>query len=206
MRDAATLLHQFDALSLGEGNLTAGGNTLAAMALTLANIAPPGSCLVDDEDGTRVPVGMNVLVNGALSGSLINDRVLKVLQELQDNLFAHIRQRLERRKEGEKRITEASAFLGSQEDPAPPTVLDRLGKDDHFNEKHFEAELRTLLRPPANTGVSEITEAPVIFAGIGSVEGLHTAIGFANRGRLLVHVNLSGKKGGALLDRCATSW
>lgn len=199
VRDAAKLLHLFDAVSLGEGNLNAGANTLAAMALTLANIAPPRTCLVDSGDGTRVPVGMNVLVSGALSGSLIKDRAIAPLQSLQDSLFGHIRQRLERRKQGEKRITEASAFLGIQEDPAPPTVLDRLGKDNHFNEKHFEAELRTLLRPPANAGVSEITEAPVMFAGIGSVEGLHTAMGFANRGRLLAHVNVTGIKGGTLL-------
>jgi hypothetical protein len=39
-REAALLLNQFDALALGEGNLTAGTNTLAAMALTIANVSP----------------------------------------------------------------------------------------------------------------------------------------------------------------------
>lgn len=201
VHEAAALLHQFNAVSLGEGNVMAGGNTLAAMALTLANIAPPGSCLVDRDDGSRVPVGMNVMVSGGLSCGLVSDRVLAPLRSVQDNLFAHIRQQVERRKNGEKRTSETSMFLGKEKDPTPPTVLDRLEKDDHFNEKHFEAELRTLLCPPANAGVSEITETPVFFAGIGSKEGLNTATGFANRGRLLAHVTLSGKDDVALLDK-----
>lgn len=201
VRDAAKLLHQFDALSLGEGNLTAGGNTLATMALTLANIAPPGSCLVDGENGTSIPVGVNTLVSGGLSCGLVSDRVLKVLQELQGNLYAHIRQQVERRKKRDKRITEASAFLGKEEDPVPPTVLDRLGKDAYLKEVHFEEELRGLLRAPANAGVSDITDSPVLFAGIGSLDALNTTTGFAHRGRLLAHVNLSGKNDGALLGQ-----
>ena len=201
LQQAAALLHRFNALSLGEGNLMAGGNTLAAMAITLANIAPPDSCLVDGENGTSIPVGVNTLVSGGLSCGLVSDRVLKVLQELQGNLFAHIRQQVERRKKRDKRITEASAFLGKEEDPVPPTVLDRLGKDAYLKEAHFEEELRGLLRAPANAGVSDITDSPVLFAGIGSVDALNTTTGFAHRGRLLAHVNLSGKNAGVLLDK-----
>lgn len=88
LQQGARMLHRFNAMSLGEGDLMAGGNTLAAMAITLANIAPPGSCLVDGENGGSIPVGMNTLVSGGLSCHLISDRVLKVLQELQGNLYA----------------------------------------------------------------------------------------------------------------------
>ena len=201
LQQSAALLHRFNVLSLGEGDLMAGGNTLAAMAITLANIAPPGSCLVDGEDGTSIPVGMNTLVSGGLSCGLVSDRVLKVLQELQGNLYAHIRQQVERRSKKDKRITETSAFLGKEEDPVPPTVLDRLGKDAYFNEQYFEEELRGLLRAPANAGASDITDSPVIFAGIGSVDALNNTTGFAHRGRLLAHVDLSGKSAGTLLNQ-----
>ena len=201
LQQAAELLHRFNAQSLGEDDLIAGGNTLAAMAITIANIARPGSYLVDGENGSQVPVGMNMLVSGSLSCGLIGDGVLKVLQELQGNLFAHIRQQVERRKKMDKRISETSMFLGNKEEPVPPTVLDRLGKNDHFNENYFEEELRALLCPPANASVSDITDSPVIFAGIGSVDALNNAIGFAHRGRLLAHVNLSGKNAGTLLNQ-----
>jgi hypothetical protein len=199
LQRVATLLHRFNTLSLGDGNQMAGGNTLAAMAITLANIAPPGSCLIDQNFGTTISVGMNTLVSGGLSCGLIDDRVLKVLQELQGNLFAHIKQQVERRKKRGSRVSETSMFLGKIEESVLPTVLDQLGKNNHFNEQHFKQELRALLLPPANAGVSEITDSPVVYAGIGSVEALKNITNFAHRGRILAHINLSAKGAAALL-------
>lgn len=199
VQKAALLLHQFDALALGEGNLTAGTNTLAAMALTIANISPPGSCLVDSADGTRIPVGMNVLVHGALSCGMVKDRVLVPCETLQNNVYGHIRQMLEKGKRREKRVTEMGAFLGKEEEKEPPTLLERLKKGAYFNESDFESELRQMLQPPPNPGADEITETPIIFAGIGSADGLAKAMSFANRGRLLIHTTLSAKAGATLL-------
>lgn len=200
MQQAATLLHHFNALSLGEGSLTAGTNTLVAMALTLSNISPPGSCLVDSEDGTRIPVGMNMLVNGALSCCMVKDRVLTVLETLQNNAYRHIRKKLEKAKLRETRVSETGTFLGKDEEEETPTLLDRLKKDAYFNEDHFEEDLRRILRPPTDPSADEITETPVIYAGVGSAAGLTAAINFANRGRLLVRTTLMGKDGAALLD------
>lgn len=199
-QDAALLLHQFNALSLGEGNLNAGANTLAAMALTLANIAPLGSCLTDDDDGMSVSVGANLLVRGASSCSIIDDRVLALLQRLQGNVYAHIRQRLERKKQSEGRISEARMFPNKGEKDRPPTVLDRLEKNEFMTDVSFESEWRSLLRPPLDPEIGEIADAPVFYAGIGSEGGLDSAIGFANKGRLLVHTALTRKADAALLE------
>lgn len=201
IQDAATLLHQFGALTLGEGNLNAGANTLAAMALAIANLAPRGSCLTDD-DGTSVSVGMNLLVRGGLSCAIIDDRVLAVLQKLQDNVYAHIRQRLERGKLSESRISESNLFRNKGEKRrVSTTVLDRLEHTEEFvNEAACEAEWRRLLRPPLDPEFGEITDAPVFFAGIGSEGGLDSAIGFANKGRLLVHATLTRKVDAGLLE------
>jgi len=200
VQEAATLLHQFNALSLGEGNLNAGANTLTAMALTIANLAPPGSCLTDD-DGTSVSVGMNLLVRGAFSCSIIDDRVLAVLQKLQGNVYAHIRQRLERKMQGEGRVSETKLFPNKGEKDRPPTLLDRLEKNEFMTDASFESEWRSLLRSPLDPEIGEITDAPVFFAGIGSEGGLDSAISFANKGRLLVHATLTRKADAALLER-----
>jgi hypothetical protein len=199
LQQAALLLDQFNVASLGEGNLTAGINTLAVMALTIANLSPPGSCLVDDEEGTSIPVGMHVLVNGALSCSLVKDRVLAVVESIQNNLYRHIRLQMVRAKKRENRISETSAFLGKEDEREAPTLLDQLKKGAHFNEVEFEAQLRSILRPPMNPGVDEITDTPVVFAGIGSVDGLTAAMSCANRGRLFIHTTLSEKDGATLL-------
>ena len=100
---AAKLLHQFDARALGEGDLSAGANTLAMMALALANSAPPRSCLADDKEGMRIPVGMGMLVSGSLSCDLLDDRVLAVLHASQNHLYGHIRDWMEKNKIKEHR-------------------------------------------------------------------------------------------------------
>lgn len=199
MRDAATLLHQFNALSLGEGSLNAGANTLTAMALTIANLAPPGSCITDG-DGARVSVGMNLLVHGALSCAIIDDHVLAVLAKLQGNVYGHIRQRLARKKQRQSRVSENTLFPNKGEKDPTPTVLDTLEKNHFINDASFELEWRSLLQPPLDPDIGEITDAPVFFAGIGSTDGLDTAIGFANKGRLLIHANLTRKADVVLLE------
>lgn len=198
-REAALLLQQFNALALGEGSLTAGANTLTAMALTIANLAPPGSCITDGQ-GARVSVGMNLLVHGALSCAIIDDHVLAVLAKLQGNVYGHIRQRLARNKQRQSNVTESSLFHNKGEKDPTPTVLDRLEKNSFINDASFELEWRSLLKPPLDPEMGEITDAPVFFAGIGSADGLDTAIGFANKGRLLVHTNLTRKADAALLE------
>ena len=65
------LLTNFHAASLGEGAPNAGTNLLAAMAVTLANVAPD----------TPARVGTNLLVTGARSaGRLVEEVVTEVGQ------------------------------------------------------------------------------------------------------------------------------
>lgn len=197
--EASEILHRFDALSLGEGNLNAGMNTLTAMALTLANIAPPGSHLLDQNTGTRVTVGMNLLVHGALSGSLINEQVLTPLETLQNNLFDHIRQHVERLEQKKKRPVFNPAFKNSHE-TVWPTALELVEEFAESNDVDFEQELRKLLNPLVCTNASKVSHYPAMFAGIGSAETLDTVIGFANSGRLYAHVHLASEKSVRLLN------
>ena len=59
------LLQVFDAESLGEGDMAAGANVLAAKCISLANSYPPESCLVKDEDSC-LTVGMSCASIGGL--------------------------------------------------------------------------------------------------------------------------------------------
>jgi hypothetical protein len=144
---------------------------------------------------------MNVLVRGALSCGMVQDRVLAAIETRQNNVYRHVRQKLERGKLREKRSTERGELPEPDEEEKPPTLLDRLNKNAHFSEDDFEEELRQILRPPPDTDADEITETPVIYAGIGSADTLANAMNFANRGRLLIHTTLAGKGGAKLLAR-----
>src|SRR6478672_12649474 len=57
------LLQVFNAGSLGEGDLGAGANVLAAKAISLTNLHPPGACLITAE-GNRLQVGMSFAAVG----------------------------------------------------------------------------------------------------------------------------------------------
>ena len=82
-----SLLYIFGVAALGEGDLIAGANTLAAMACAIANVQRPGS-RIEDEDGTGVAVGTSVLVSGGLSTSVIAEKIVSGLGSRQNNYVA----------------------------------------------------------------------------------------------------------------------
>lgn len=83
------LLQLFNAESLGEGDLVAGSNVLAAMSASIANLSAPGAGLVT-RGGNLLPVGMNFAAVGGLTRSLIGGRVLDPIADIQCNLVDHL--------------------------------------------------------------------------------------------------------------------
>lgn len=83
------LLQVFNTESLGEGDLGAGANVLAAMCASIANVNPPGTCLVTEE-GNRLPVGMSFAAAGGLTRSLVDGKVIDLVARFQTNLGDHL--------------------------------------------------------------------------------------------------------------------
>lgn len=79
------LLEYFGAASMGEGNVDAGANALAAMALSLANLADP-KCRAASSNAQRVSLGCSFIASGGLTPSLVSDYVVKNLAATQNNL------------------------------------------------------------------------------------------------------------------------
>ena len=88
------LLASFDTLQLGEGDPAAGANLLAAMAITLANLARPGSGILMP-NGRLLQVGCDLLASGSLATSLILDEVVTPVGRCQANLLAQLERLLE---------------------------------------------------------------------------------------------------------------
>lgn len=79
------LLQFFGAASLGDGNVNAGANTLAAMALTLANLTHPDSRGIGGTSQS-VSLGCSFLATGSLTPALVNDCVVGPVAATQRNL------------------------------------------------------------------------------------------------------------------------
>ena len=86
-RNLHALLNAFDVVHLGEGDVIAGANQLAAMACSLANLERPGSGLLT-RDGQSIAVGTSMLVSGSYSSSLISEKIISGLATRQNNLTA----------------------------------------------------------------------------------------------------------------------
>lgn len=76
------LLHTFDAQRLGEGDMAAGANVLAAMACAIANIHRHGARIALG-DGPSYRIGSSVRAYVPLTSALIVERVSGVLAEYQ---------------------------------------------------------------------------------------------------------------------------
>ena len=95
------LLTAFDARELGEGDETTGINQIAAMAITLANLAHPGSG-IRTTDGRLIPVGCNLLAAGARTTNMVLDDVVRPVGRCQGNLLGHLARLLKSDKEEEE--------------------------------------------------------------------------------------------------------
>ena len=95
-KEASSLHHfliAFDAQTLGEGDAIAGSAVLAASAVTLANLAQPGSGIQTPE-GLLLRVGCNLLASGSLTTNLILDGVVTPVGCCQANLLRQLRRLL----------------------------------------------------------------------------------------------------------------
>jgi hypothetical protein len=185
------LFELFDVTTLGEGDLTAGANTLAAMALSIASCQRPGSGIVG-EDGTRTAVGGGFIVSGALSTSLVAEQVVARLAECQQGLSEQVRAWLD-----QERREEASARKTGRQKEAETTTrtesfIGRQLRLAEMDRSHVADPRSTILTVrPLESGVRELREHPLIFATAGSPQGVLRLLESAHLGRPLIHVALS---------------
>ena len=185
--NSARLLHFFDAETLGDGNVDAGANVLATMAVTISTLQRPGSAVVS-ADGSETKLGCSMLVSGALSASLVNDLVLAPLKHNQDHLFAHVRHW----EEDEKRQREQLARKGREvenepQNPPTPALAEMEGDALRGPDEHLTRSLRLLKNPPG-AGFHEIRHHPLVFGIAGGPDTLPRLMEPSHLGRPLVQV------------------
>ncbi len=195
------LLQVFDAESLGEGDMPAGANVLAAKCIALANSYPPGACLVSD-DGSRLTVGMSFATIGGLTNSLITEKVIAPLACLQNNLSDHL----------VADAAHSAATLASMppsehcrhRPPAPTENPSGLAKLDlafkGFASENDSSVFRYLLAPCRNQGPGELKTTPVVFLDAGIAAVLEKQLSRAHCHYPFVRADLSDGPGAERLE------
>lgn len=188
--NAAHLLHQFNVDTLGDGDLNAGANILASMALTIANVQRPGSAIVANEDGFRTPLGCSFVVSGALSCSLATDVVLAPLHAAQDCVFANVHHWEVEEKRRLDRLIRSDREVENEPENPPATALGELDRDAMFGEAEHTSRCLKLLANPPRFGFNEIGRHPLVFGIADSPDAFPRLMELAHLGRPLVHVAL----------------
>ena len=205
LQKVGRLLDAFGATALGEGDLVAGANVLAAMACSLANLQRPGTGLVD-KDGAKLPVGTSLLVSGSLSAGLVGERVLSGLATRQNNLAAHLREwcrkaEIEMAKPLNTRRFDPAAML----EQGGSSVLFELHKEagmSNFVDPHLG---KALIAPPKGQGKRDLHDRPLVYVTAGKPAELTKTLERSHLGRPFVHVAVHGPAACPRFDECCTA-
>ncbi len=137
------LLTTFHATWLGEGDINAGTNLLAAQAITLANLARAGSGIEPPGVG-RMRAGGSLLATGGLTPSLINDHLVIEVSLRQNALISHLRRLIsdkiaDAEKQGPRMVefpqgpkpngAENALFQLEQQDPLVPVDVTEMWRE-----------------------------------------------------------------------------
>jgi len=184
------LLNNFGAERLGEGDVIAGANLLAAFAIAIADVQRPGSGLVT-RDGRSIAVGTSLLVSGSYSASLISEKVISGLAMRQNNLTSRFCQRRTREtgKENDSPGVPQAASSDFAADWAE-TVMHQLAQLGAISDQQANECWGAILRISQRTDLSYLRDHPVVFATGGKVAELSGQLDRCHLGRPVVHVGL----------------
>lgn len=191
-RLAGEVLAMFDAASLGDGDLAAGANTLAAMALTIAAVQNPSPAFVSP-DGSRTAMGGSFLVSGPLSSSLIQEHVIGPLREYQTALSIHVRDWLDEEKRQQEHATRTNPQATSMDQVAMRETqishLIRTGELDFLSKS--TTGYQALMNKPPGFALAELRERSLVFASAASPQSVLQVMAQSHCGRPLIHVPLT---------------
>ncbi len=171
---------------LGDGDVAAGANVLAAMCISLANIYHPDSRVVSNS-GNTLQVGCSFLVSGHLTEGLIDEKVITHLTESQNNYSSHIEELHE--------FTARESAKPQLVRHLPEHPILKAGfpllltiKDD----SDFAGNtMRDLALPSRLQAIQTTFTRPGVFLEGSNPTVLEKQLKFSNRGRPFVHMKVS---------------
>ena len=190
----AKFLASFDATQLGEGDINAGANLLAAMAVTLGNLARPGSG-IRPPSGRLLPVGTNLLATGPLVSSLVIDEVVTPVGRCQDNLLAQLTRLL--KDDATERVKETprqwALSKGPKSNAGESALFQLMTRDSDLPPLMGSREdewLAVLSEPPADR-LEDLVRHPRSFIAAHTQSCLEKLLPDAHLGEALVSIGLT---------------
>lgn len=188
------LLTSFNATQLGEGDVNAGANLLAAMAVTLGNLARPGSG-IKLPSGRHIPVGTHLLATGPLVSGLVVDEVVTPVGRCQDNLLAQLERLLKDDATERDKTTPRNWVLskGPQSNQGENALFQLMTRDSDLGPlmgSHEDEWMAVLSEPPAQR-LADLVRRPRVFIAANTKSCLEKLLPDAHLGEALVSIGLT---------------
>lgn len=186
--DLADLLTSFDVFDLGHADTIVGCNLLAAMACTLANLAPDEGVMIEGQ-ASPARVGTSLLVFGSGSSGRVVDEIVDEVCRKQNNLGEHLNRYLEK-------LREENSKQGYSFRSPPP----REGNSHHLvSATQIEHSLDTctggawqrLLSERPELTIRQIGKDPKVLASVGGSGDIGSRLKGLLPGCTLVHLGLA---------------
>lgn len=178
----------FDVHALGEGDPVAGTNLLATMACAIANVAPPDSGLLGNDD-SRQAVGMSLTVSGGHSSSLALEKVIRPLSVRQNNFNAHLLRTIRESEE-----TTGKDYISEEESRKP--LLPQATKHGEANPvrglvsgMRYDWETLLVSAPPLE--LEDMIDRPLTFIPLSAAGDLRKKLQQSHLGRPCVHLDVA---------------
>lgn len=183
------LLALFDAGAIGEGDTLAGANTLAALAITIANISGPEAALVSD-NGTTIAVGTSFIAVGDLTENLVNRKVCDALGDCQANLNNHVCDYLEHNQRAKTprqpiAISQTPVVLRSEGTP----LLVELHGEEMF--QRMGVGMGELFKPAAHHRRQEVLRRSNFFITGRDQQSVEKQCAYAHLGYPIIHLPIN---------------
>lgn len=193
-KEFSTLQKAFQVDILGDGNPDAGINQLAAMAISLANLAHPGSGLLTPE-GRLLGIGCNLLATGPLIASAILDEVLPPVRHCQDNLLSQLARLLKADKAEEARVADRRWNMnGGLKPSAGETALFSLVANDSDDGPLLGSSIDQWLEVVSSApteGIKDLIQRPRAFIAAPTLSHLEQQLAGAHLGQPFVAISLN---------------
>lgn len=184
------LLKNFQVAALGGGDPTAGCNLLAAMACTLANLAPDGGSLVHP-DGSPARLGTNLLIHGSATSGRVVDEIITELSRKQDNLLQHMQSYLTASKKWKARPHYVELHTADPGEDTSMSYIQRTQNQASAFRSGPSQAWRTVLDTPAQPSLAQIMMQPKFFVSVRGRKDIETQMTKLRPGPALVHLGLT---------------
>lgn len=184
------LLKNFQVAALGGGDPTAGCNLLAAMACTLANLAPDDGSIVHP-DSSPARLGTSLLIHGSATSGRVVDEIITELSRKQDNLLQHMQSYLTATRKWKARPRYVELHTAEPGEDTSMSYIQRTqNQASTFRGGPSQAWL-AVLDTPAQPSLAQVMMQPKFFVSVRGRKDIETQMAKLRPGPALVHLGLN---------------